>query len=110
MEDWDDSVPAWVAEAKLTEYEALQELMEAAEFLTTTPLFSFEGLPGAVENDGELEIQTIHLKDFPDIDLRMCRLKGRLHTMALCHSNRETPQIILKAPAVFTGLHGSSEE
>ena len=101
MEEWDDTVPEWIHSDGLTEFEALKELMGAAEVMSSRSIYAFEGYPGPSETDGEIEVQTIHLKEFENIDLRVCWVKGKLHTMALCHRNRDTPQIILRAPTVF---------
>jgi hypothetical protein len=110
MEEWDDTVPEWASAEQASELEILSELMEVAEFLCNAPVFSFQGYPGTVEKQDGLEIQTIHLKDFDNIILRLCKSKDQLISMVICPIGHDTPQIILKPPGIFMYREATEEK
>jgi len=108
MEEWNDTIPEWVSANQASDLEVLTGLMEVAELLCRSPTFAFEGYPGTVEEQNGMEFQTIHLKDFDDIVIRMCKKDAKLLSMAVCPIGRDAPQIILNPPGIFM-CRGSEE-
>jgi len=101
VEDWNDEAPEWALIPARNELEALQDLFEAAEFFCSSTFFSFEGFPGRIEKDGEMEIHNIHLLAYETVMLKLCKMKGELVSMALVPKGMDSPQIILRPPAMF---------
>jgi hypothetical protein len=101
IEGWNDEVPEWNLIEPLNELDVLKDLYEVAEFFCSAPFFSFEGYPGAIEKDGSIEIHNIHLLEYENIILRLCKLDGELASMALVPKGRDSPQIILRPPSMI---------
>ena len=110
IEGWDDDVPEWNLIEPPNELEALKDLYQVAEFFCSAPFFSFEGYPGVIEKDGNMEIHNIHLLDFETIILRLCKVDGELASMALVPKGRDSPQIILRPPSMIMMRRGDGEQ